>query len=72
MKTFQRFSLMLAAGLALNGSAAANAAPVFHYHARVVDTDGQPIAGAVVERYRNPDLPMSADESVDVQSKKII
>jgi protocatechuate 3,4-dioxygenase beta subunit len=60
MKTIQHFSLVLAAGLAVNAHAATNAPQTFRVAGTVVDAAGKPVAGATVGYWRyegRPPLP---------------
>jgi protocatechuate 3,4-dioxygenase beta subunit len=52
MKTFQKFSLLLALALTLNLSAAAD--DVAKFSGTVVDAQGNPVAGAAVDFYQYP------------------
>jgi protocatechuate 3,4-dioxygenase beta subunit len=65
MKVFPCFAWMLGAALALG----ADAPQTFLSQAKVVDTNSMPIPGAIVERYRGPDSPASADTSLRFEDR---
>jgi protocatechuate 3,4-dioxygenase beta subunit len=65
MKACKHFALMLGATLALG----ADAPQTFRYQAKVADTNGQPVPGAIVERYRGPDSAASADTSLRLEDR---
>ncbi len=65
MKAFPCFASILGASLAFG----ALAAQTFHYQATVVDTNGQPVSGAIVESYRVADTTASAETSPQLQER---
>lgn len=68
MKRLQALAFLFGTTLAL-GSAAA-AADLFRFQAKVVDTNGQPIAGATVEQYRGSDWLAQMDAPVQLIERR--